>query len=217
MYTSSSHSQTHPTIYLLCGFLCLKNSLFSPEKQDIQCAERDEAGVGGWRGKGEWQEIGTEKDGKWPTPKTAGERDNDKAGRSSRCLAGLKKPDVDKEELNRSASCIHVANENYKGWQRFFLLFFPLCAARSTSQMFPKRLRRVSPLQPGVGAGVPVRSREPGGGRQQPGGALGSSETQKPAGPVACVERVASGRRRGRRQSIATGGYGSTRVPWCSS
>lgn len=47
MYTSSLHSQTNPAIYLLYGFLYLNNSLFSPEKEDIQWAERDEAGVEG--------------------------------------------------------------------------------------------------------------------------------------------------------------------------
>lgn len=46
--------------------------------------------------------IGTEplRNGKHPRRQKEKERENDEAGRRSRCPIALKKPDVDKEELN---------------------------------------------------------------------------------------------------------------------
>lgn len=154
------------------GFLCLNNSLFSLKTETYS----EEKGMG-LKGKGSvignwnWKNP---RNGKRPRRQKEKERENDKAGRSSRCLAGLKKPDVDKEELNRSASCIHVANRNYKAWQPSLPPPLPVLPA------------------------VPARCfcKGCGGFRcpRQLGGALGTSENQKPAGPVVCSEWAVAGR-----------------------
>lgn len=65
-------------------------------------------------------------------PRRQKEREDREAGRSSRCLAALKKPDADKEKPNRSAGLTPSANsEDSEGRQSC-----PLSSVRC--QVFPK-------------------------------------------------------------------------------
>lgn len=62
----------------------------------------------------EWQETGAGKLNR-QAPKRQKEKEH-KAGRNSRRLAGLKQPDVGKEELNPRAFSVRVPKGSYKGW-----------------------------------------------------------------------------------------------------
>lgn len=80
-------------------FLCLDNSLFSLEKHNIEGGRKE------WGLKREGRDCAGEleaksRDGKHPSGQK--ERENRQAGRSSTCLAALKKPDAGIKPISRS-------------------------------------------------------------------------------------------------------------------
>lgn len=135
-------------------FLCLDNSLFSLEKHNIEGGRKE------WGLKREGRDCAGEleaksRDGKHPSGQK--ERENRPAGRSSTCLAALKKPDAGIKPISRS--------------QAF---------SKQTARI--PRAGRAAPCPPCVPRcsrrlpGAPPASRGP----PQPGGALPTPEKHSP-------------------------------------